>query len=170
LAARGLLPQLPGQVSLSTGYLGYRLLKLAGWSDAALAGIYASSGGPEGHPGAPLVSPTTNPRFRYQASRQEDHRVTATTQQHPAWCNADHCPRIEHVSHSYRVAGAVSLVVEVLQDRKEPAPRVSILEDDGERVLDMPVQQARQLADVLAHVSGAVLEGAPLEPPVPVAD
>jgi hypothetical protein len=85
------------------------------------------------------------------------------TGEHPAWCLVDTCPVIEHVSPQFFVRGEMPFVVEVVQSRKETTPRVSILEDDGEWLLEMPPEQAERLAEELLRVSRAVRTGAPLE-------
>jgi hypothetical protein len=74
------------------------------------------------------------------------------TESHPAWCDVRYCRGIEHVSIQFPVAGPDPLTLELFQDADDTAPRVSILEDEGGRVVTIPAEQALALADVLRQL------------------
>jgi hypothetical protein len=74
------------------------------------------------------------------------------TNTHPAWCDVRYCRGIEHVSLRFPVAGTDPLTLELFQDAEDEAPRVSIMEYEGGRVITIPAAQVPALADVLRQL------------------
>lgn len=76
----------------------------------------------------------------------------ADTNSHPAWCELRYCRGVEHVSCRFPVAGSEPLVLELFQTAEDEAPRVSILEGEGGRVVTIPAEQSLALAEVLRQL------------------